>query len=330
MKFSIIIPVFNLQDKIFKCLTSIENQSYTNYEALIILDGSTDNSINICKKFAQRDSRFKVIYKSNGGLVSARKQGAKASTGEYIVNIDGDDYIDDNYLMEANDIIRKFSPDMIAFGFKKISNKVQHYKNSISEGYYNEKDLIQIRESIIYDKNGKGFHGGSLINSIWTKIVRRSIYQKYQSIIPDHISVGEDLILNAYLLLDIKSIYVSNRAYYNYIIYSSSMMHKYDINNFRYYINVSAELNKIEYINKNDIKIYLSQAFISEIRKLAKNSDSYYAFKATVKKNKDIDSLHKYAKEAKVRKTNFEFMVKYLLINSSYWPIVYIICKFFT
>ena len=81
MKFSIIVPVYNIEDKIFRCLSSIENQSFSDFEVLIIIDGATDGSKIICDEFEQRDRRFKVISKPNGGLVSARKYGAKFSTG---------------------------------------------------------------------------------------------------------------------------------------------------------------------------------------------------------------------------------------------------------
>lgn len=328
MKFSIIVPVYNIEDKIFRCLSSIENQSFSDFEVLIIIDGATDGSKIICDEFEQRDRRFKVISKPNGGLVSARKYGAKFSTGEYIINVDGDDYVDEDYLMETKTIIEEFSPDIIAFGFKEISKNLCKYKNNISQGFYDERQILQMRESIIYDRNCKGFQGGFLINTIWTKVVRRVIYQKCQNLIPNHITVGEDLILNAYLMLEIHSLYVSNKSFYNYVISSESMMHKCNVDNFRHYIDVSTELKKISYINQDDINVYLFHAFISEIRKVAKSSDNYNLFKEIISKNEEIAKLHKYAKKANIERYDFEFIIKYILVKLSNWPLIYFVCKY--
>ena len=209
MRFSIIVPVYNIEDKIKKCLESIQKQLCREFEVLIIIDGSTDGSKEICDKFQDDDKRFKVIYKKNGGLVSARKRGAQLAKGDYIINIDGDDYVDDDYLLEINRIIEKEFPDMIACGFKEISNSIQERNNNISDGLYDEAAILKIRNSIIYDKNLKGFQGGTLINTIWTKIVKRDIYQKCQSLIPDYITVGEDLILNVHIINEIKSLYIA-------------------------------------------------------------------------------------------------------------------------
>ena len=136
MKFSIIVPVYNIEDKIQKCLSSIENQSFSDFEVLVIIDGATDESKAICDKFEQRDNRFKVRYKENGGLVSARKYGAKIALGEYIINIDGDDYVEKDYLMEANSIIERYCPDTIAFGYKEVASKITICKNVSADGLY--------------------------------------------------------------------------------------------------------------------------------------------------------------------------------------------------
>ena len=327
MRFSVIVPVYNIEDKIKKCLDSIEKQIYRDFEVLIIIDGSKDGSEAICNKFKNKDHRFKVIYKENGGLVSARKCGAKLAKGEYVVNIDGDDYVDDNYLLEINNIIEKKSPDMIACGFKEISNNIQKKYNNLSEGIYGKEEILKIKESIIYDKNQKGFKGGKLINTIWTKIIKRDIYQKCQLLVPDYITVGEDLILNVYIINEIKSLYIIENAFYNYVVYPSSMMHRSNINNFKHYLDVSRELMKIDYIYSNDIYVYTLQSFISEIRKLAKEEDSYFAFNKIVIENVEISELHELAKKAHIKKYNVEFFIKYFLVSKCSYLLMYIVCK---
>ena len=100
IKFSIIVPAYNVADYIGDCLDSILNQTYKNFEVLVVNDGSTDNTHNICEYYKNKDSRILVFNKTNGGLSDARNYGMKRATGEYIVFIDSDDYIHTNSLEE--------------------------------------------------------------------------------------------------------------------------------------------------------------------------------------------------------------------------------------
>ena len=93
MKISIIIPVYNSQQYLKKCLDSIKIQTYKNLEVILVDDGSTDNSLEICKNYAKKDQRFKVFHKKNGGTSSARNYGLKQVTGDYITFMDNDDYV---------------------------------------------------------------------------------------------------------------------------------------------------------------------------------------------------------------------------------------------
>ena len=325
LKFSLIIPVYNIEDKISKCLDSILNQSFVDFEALIIIDGSTDCSEAICKKYAEKDNRLKIFEKENGGLVSARKYGSRVAQGDYIINIDGDDYIDSGYLYEVNKIITEYNPDMIAFGYNEISNYQKNFFNKLPQGIYRDNDLECIVKSLIYDKRFRGFCGGALIATIWTKVVRAEIYKTYQNLIPDNISVGEDLLLNSHLLGHINSLYISEKCFYNYVVYDSSMMHKYNIENAKHYLDVAYELRKIDYIDGNDVNVYLLDAIISELLKIVRSSDNYLDFKEIVLNNCDINQMMFFAKKAKIKKTNIETLIKTVLIHLNSYRLVYVI-----
>ena len=97
-KLSIIIPIYNAENYISNCLKSIFAQSFSDYEVVLVNDGSKDKSLDMCKKIAYDDRRVTVIDKENGGASSARNAGIKAASGEYLMFIDADDYIDDGYL----------------------------------------------------------------------------------------------------------------------------------------------------------------------------------------------------------------------------------------
>ena len=95
---SVIVPIYNVQDYIGRCIESILRQSFQNLEILLVNDGSIDNSRQICEAYANKDKRIKIIDKENGGLSDARNVGIKAARGDYIVLVDGDDYIKDDYV----------------------------------------------------------------------------------------------------------------------------------------------------------------------------------------------------------------------------------------
>ena len=114
MKFSIIIPVYNVEDYIEKCLNSIKNQTYSNFEVIIVNDGSPDNSEKIIKKFL-KDDRFLYYIKENGGLSDARNYGVKYVQGDYFLFVDSDDYIDNKLLETLNNTLNKEKYDIIKF-----------------------------------------------------------------------------------------------------------------------------------------------------------------------------------------------------------------------
>ena len=109
---SVIVPIYNSEKYLNQCLTSLVKQTYSDLEIILVNDGSTDSSMNICEKFKKEDDRIILINKKNQGLVRARKDGARKATGEYITFIDADDWID----ADTYDNLRDFKSDIIAYG----------------------------------------------------------------------------------------------------------------------------------------------------------------------------------------------------------------------
>ena len=107
MKVSIVVPVYNVEKYLDRCIKSILNQKYQDMEIILINDGSTDNSLAICEKYREQDSRIIIINKANQGLSAARNDGVAAASGEYIMFIDSDDYIDDSLVSEAEKLCKK-------------------------------------------------------------------------------------------------------------------------------------------------------------------------------------------------------------------------------
>lgn len=121
-KLSIIIPIYNAENYISNCLKSIFAQSFSDYEVVLVNDGSKDKSLDMCKKIAYDDRRVTVIDKENGGASSARNAGIKAASGEYLMFIDADDYIDDGYLEAMYNAVSRFDSDIAICGVRFVKS----------------------------------------------------------------------------------------------------------------------------------------------------------------------------------------------------------------
>ena len=115
-KISIILPVYNVEKYVEKCLNSIKNQDYKNFEAIIVDDGSKDKSVEIIENFIKKDGRFKLYHKENGGLSDARNFGMNFVTGKFVIFIDSDDYIENKMLTTLYENITKEQADVYICG----------------------------------------------------------------------------------------------------------------------------------------------------------------------------------------------------------------------
>ena len=130
MKYSVIVPIYNREKSIKKCVDSILRQSEKDFELILVDDGSTDNSLNICKDFEKTDNRIIVIHKENGGVSSARNAGIDVARGKYVVFVDSDDYVDNNYL----DVFDKSNADFKISGVIRVNEKRKlSIKNKIAK-----------------------------------------------------------------------------------------------------------------------------------------------------------------------------------------------------
>ena len=146
IKVSVIVPVYNIKDCLEKCIQSIQRQTYGNIEILLVNDGSTDGSDIICRKYARIDRRVEVIDKENGGLVSARKAGISRAEGDYILNVDGDDWIEDIMIESLVLKAEQTNADIVTSGYYQESLKnIAKVTDSIEEGIYYTED----RKSVV-------------------------------------------------------------------------------------------------------------------------------------------------------------------------------------
>lgn len=143
---SVIIPVYNVENYLEKCVESVINQSYQNIEILLINDGSTDSSANICNLMKKKDSRIKVFHKKNGGLSDARNYGINESSGKYLVFIDSDDWVDKEYVRYLYDLINNNDCDISVCEIVKITEKGKIVSNNLNNNNVlklNQKDALK-------------------------------------------------------------------------------------------------------------------------------------------------------------------------------------------
>lgn len=235
VKFSILVPVYNVEKYLKICLDSLIAQTYGNFEIILVDDGSTDSSGEICDHYVQQYSNIRVIHKTNQGLISARREAIKASRGEYCIFCDSDDFMELDALEQLLIICDKYEPDVIIYkAFSYIENKkiVNDLNPGLREGYVNKAEILDI------------FFSTDKINALWTKAVRREIIdidKDYSSMYG--FNFGEDFLQLAPILAKANSIYYYNKELYNYRI-ASGMMRKYNNGIFRSYVEVYRKVEK--------------------------------------------------------------------------------------
>jgi glycosyltransferase involved in cell wall biosynthesis len=212
--FSIIVPVYNTEKYLDRCLKSIINQTYSKIEIIVVNDGSTDRSLDICIKYQKMDKRVVVINKENGGLSSARNAGLINATGNYYIFVDSDDYIDLNYCRVAYELLSKNDLDMIVFNFKKVYSieyYEEHDKNSKFK-YLNRNQALKMYFI--------GEHNNRIYHFAWGKVYKKDIFNDLT--FPEG-RLHEDLFVTYKIIDRIETCAISNQVMYYYFIRSDSI-----------------------------------------------------------------------------------------------------------
>lgn len=210
-KISIIIPVYNAEKYIEKCILSLIIQTYKEIEIILINDGSTDNSLKICKKFEQIDDRIKVYSKDNGGVSSARNLGISKANGKYICFVDSDDIVDVDFCEILITNLENSNSDLSCCGYKIIKNNKEE---KINKKVKKVKYVIESKYMELL-KNYKGF--------LCNKLYKKEIIDKNNLKLNESISMCEDLLFNFQYLDKCRKIVCSNEKKYNYIINNSGL-----------------------------------------------------------------------------------------------------------
>lgn len=200
---SIIVPVYNVEKYLSRCIESILSQSFSDFELILVDDGSTDRSGEICDEFAKKDPRIRVFHKANGGVSDARNAGLDLVTGKYIGFVDGDDYIENCMYRVLWDMIQKDEADISVCG---VFNSFENQKRPQCE----EMDAFVCngREAFAITLAGK-----KMPASLCNKLYRREIFSQRRFLVG---KTYEDAFFLPSLLLDAEKVSVTTEPLYNY------------------------------------------------------------------------------------------------------------------
>ena len=223
MEVSVVVPVYNVEDYIERCLDSIINQNFKHIEIIAINDGSTDSSLSILKHYSCKDKRIRIIDSSNKGVSNARNLGVREARGDFIVFVDSDDWIDKDMIKKMYTYLKKEKADLV------MCTYVREFKNRSKEKIFDLPNVCIYGENDIKDKLLRklvGPIGNELSNpeyldalgTVWGKMYRSEILKNndFRFVDLKYIGSGEDTLFNIYAFNKFKRVVIINEPMYHY------------------------------------------------------------------------------------------------------------------
>lgn len=228
MKVSIIIPIYNVEKYLARCLNSVINQTYKDLEIILINDGSKDKSLDICYFYAKKDSRIIIIDKINEGVSIARNTGIERATGKYIAFVDPDDWIEPNMYENLVNTIEKFKCNIAFCNYSKDRRNIRTYKTiKINKDVLDKKDIVNhlianmVGWEDIFPKN-------YIMGCIWRSLYSKEFLNNFSLRFTPGISIMEDLVFNVQALIHCEKVCIDHGYYYHYMQNKTSLLHSYN------------------------------------------------------------------------------------------------------
>lgn len=303
IKISIIIPIYNVEKYLSRCIDSIENQTYKNIELILVNDGSTDKSEEIINKYIKKYDNIKYIKKENGGLSDSRNWGAKEATGNYICFVDSDDYIDENLFFSLKQYLNQ-EYDMIKYKLIKVDEDYNEIEKIGGPTFENKTG--QEAFNILYGQD-------VMLQPAWLYLYKKSFWDANNFSYPVG-KLHEDFARTALIMLKAKSVVSTNIYGYYYVQSSSSitrgndeskkmrraldMMDHYD------YMIKQIEQYDIDNQTKENIKIYYTNCIILKLEELSKKNKKTY-----------INEIKKRRMFKNIKARNLKQFLKKIILN---------------
>ncbi len=268
---SIIVPVYNCEKYLEECVDSIIRQTYKNLEIILVDDGSTDSSGEICDQYIHRDARIKVIHKENGGQQDARSAGIAISQGAFIGFVDSDDWIEADMYENLYKSIGQ--ADLVTSGVWQYDKNgtAQKIVDALEAGIYDGQSKYFCNNLIVYMGQIESGMLGGIVNSISNKLFNASIVKKIYPQVNVHIKSGEDLLFTIVYALMCKKIIVTHECYYHYRYNSASMSYRKNLD----------YLSEMNIFYKVLDKALVGHAFEESLREQLNRMLMYYVYTYT-------------------------------------------------
>lgn len=302
-KISIIIPVYNAEDTIERCINSILKQKYSDYEIILINDGSKDNSEKIILSYAEKNNSIKYISKENSGVADTRNYGIEKATGDYIIFVDSDDYVKDTIFTDISEYLDK--------GVELIKWKgvlVDETGNEISK-----IDGPVFEETTGEDGFNKLYSKDTFIDALWVYAIKRSIFKENNFKFTTN-TYHEDFGLLPLIIVKAKSMVSIEKYNYFYVQTKTSIMRgneyqkevKKAYDSLQQYDNINREIKEynIDNYTKENIRLFCTNTILLKIERLNKEDQKEYI--KQIKKRKMIKNI---------KARNFRQLIKKIILN---------------
>lgn len=239
MLFSIIVPVHNVELYLDKCLQSILKQTFTDFEVIVIDDGSQDNSGEICEKYAQTDKRIRLIHQENQGVSATRNTALAMASATYIIWVDADDWIEKDLLAEVKKTIEQTSADIILFDFCIVSSGgCEKHTLQYHEGFLNKQEAMA---ALVLDEDVRSY--------LWNKAFKRSLFEGI--CFPDIYRLMEDYSVMHLLFHKADTFYYLPRLLYYYLARPGSISRTVGYDRQKEHAKIQVTLQRMEFLNEN-------------------------------------------------------------------------------
>lgn len=251
---SIIVPIYNAEKFLERCLNSIMAQTLEDFELILVNDGSSDSSGDICDRFAHQDTRVKVHHQANDGVSAARNFGISMATGKYIAMVDADDFINKDMYLRMVKVAEYNQTDLVMCGITEVTSCESHERK-----YDLPTEHVMLREEIVNRIISSDFGNQNIINSPCDKLYKRSILTENNLLFPTR-KRGEDWFFNIKYLQLVESVVYIDEPLYYYCRHDDSTMYQYLPNQYDLWLENRAVRNELikEYSLNIDMKAYNS------------------------------------------------------------------------
>lgn len=328
VQFSIVIPVYCVEAYLPQAIESVLAQSVSDWELILVDDGSPDGCGELCDRYAEMDKRVHVIHKPNGGAVSARQAGMEQCHGTYILTLDGDDYWDSDLLSQLQVVISQYNPDGIHFGFRRVKEGDKRLSDEpirVPEGNYTGDALTQLQKRMLYDTANPELNTGVLFFSQWAFAFRREIVTPFQQLVPKQIKIGEDAAVIIPTACHCGSIYFLNRIMYNYRIRKNSVSRTFSHTEIKESVELMNHFRQYaECVPTQNLNGCLYRMAENYWINAARNLPSYGEFKKCVKESlqvmpedvmQNISQFH----------LSFKYKLRFLTVRYRLWFLLWLI-----